>query len=163
MSRHAACLYRDCLCFNWSDVAPYTHELIGYACGGLFAAGWWLFIDAVVYAGSHSLPVPILFEDYVPGILATIALVMVNSVDKNLLNGQDFSYSGNAAWRARLFAFIGIALSVGSLGGAVTIMCLKYLNAGYVAEEAWPGIAFVIQNFLIFLRFVVLAPAGDDS
>jgi hypothetical protein len=43
----------------------------------------------------------------------------VNTVDKNMVNGNDFMYGDGITWKARLFAFVGIALGVGALGGAI--------------------------------------------
>ncbi|ORZ31178.1 hypothetical protein BCR44DRAFT_135426 [Catenaria anguillulae PL171] len=156
--RLPGCFYKDCFCFNTSDFAPYWAEIIGYSCGAVFAVGWWLFIDAIMFAGSHALPVSVAFDDWVPGILNTMALIMINSVDKNLLNGAEnlFYGDGGVAWKARLFAFLGVALGIGSLGGSITILALKYINPGYVGEQAWTGFAIVAQNFLIFVSGMCL-------
>ncbi|KNE71378.1 hypothetical protein AMAG_15613 [Allomyces macrogynus ATCC 38327] len=155
--RLPSCFYKDCFCFNVSDVGPYWPEIIGYSCGGVFAIGWWMFLDAVIFAGAKSLPVPIMFDDWIPGILSTVALIMINSVDKSLLTGESYMYSGQGVeWKARLFAFIGVALGVGALGGSITILCLKYINPGYIGADAWPGIAIVVQNFLVFLSGMCL-------
>ncbi|KAI9223287.1 hypothetical protein BC828DRAFT_376273 [Blastocladiella britannica] len=151
-----SCFYKDCFCFNSSDFAAYWPEMIGYSCGGIFAIGWWLFLDAVIYAGSHSLPVAIQFDDWIPGILSTMALIMVNSVDKNILNGGDTIFGEGIAWKARLFAFIGVALGVGALGGSVTILALKYINQGYTGTNLWSGLAIVGQNVLIFMSGMCL-------
>ncbi|KAJ1502048.1 hypothetical protein HMI55_003086, partial [Coelomomyces lativittatus] len=100
---------------------------------------------------------PFQFEDWVPGLLSTLALIMINSVDKTLINGNDYLYGGNhVAWKARVFAFIGIALAVGSLGGSITIMCMKYINPGLTGEDSWPGVAIMLQNFFIFISGMVL-------
>jgi hypothetical protein len=43
--------------------------------GAVFGAGWWFFVDAVVAASGHvGLPY------YIPGIVATLALILINSV-----------------------------------------------------------------------------------
>ncbi|KAI9140895.1 UPF0220-domain-containing protein [Paraphysoderma sedebokerense] len=157
-SSRSTWLYKDCLCFNWSDVAVYKREIIGYFTGLLFSIGWWIFIDAIVVANAKHLPEPILFEDYVPGIMSTLGLIMINSVDKSLLSANEYSHYGGSgvAWKARLFAFIGIAIAVGSLGGAISILSLKYIAKGLVDQNAWPGVAIVVQNFLIFLSAMML-------
>ena len=57
----------------------------GYASGFLFALGWWIFIDGAVFNAVHSAhpSVPgrqpfqtLAFEDWIPGILSTLALFM---------------------------------------------------------------------------------------
>lgn len=42
--------------------------------GALFGAGWWFWVDGVV--GSSAAP----FVQWLPGIVATLALIMINSV-----------------------------------------------------------------------------------
>ncbi|KAJ3237680.1 Transmembrane protein 50A [Chytriomyces hyalinus] len=87
----------------------------------VFAMGWWLFIDGVVYASTRNkdeLPA-VRFEDWLPGILSTLSLIIVNLIDKDSLNADDFSYSGsNVACKARACAFIGITMAMGALGGS---------------------------------------------
>ena len=56
-------LYTDSLC----HLNGTTHQ---------FALGWWLFIDGIAYASTLDEHVPIRFEDWVPGILSTVALTM---------------------------------------------------------------------------------------
>ncbi len=43
--------------------------------GALFGGGWWFWVDACAASGTQ---VP--FLQYLPGIVATIALVMINAI-----------------------------------------------------------------------------------
>ncbi|KAJ1565789.1 Transmembrane protein 50A [Nowakowskiella sp. JEL0078] len=120
--------------------------------------GWWFFIDGVVFASTRNPPLSqqIRFEDYVPGILSTLS---VNLIDKDTLNADEDTYSGsNIACKARACAFIGISLALGALGGALAIFSLKYVLPGYSGDEFYFGIAITIQNFAIFVGFVTLNP-----
>ncbi len=45
--------------------------------GALFGGGWWFWVDAC--AASHT-SVP--FVQYLPGIIATLALIMINAIRK---------------------------------------------------------------------------------
>ncbi|RIA83328.1 hypothetical protein C1645_834017 [Glomus cerebriforme] len=51
-----------------------------YISGGLFAIGWWFFIDAVVYSNhlrNEDDTVPVMsFEDWTCGILSTLGMIM---------------------------------------------------------------------------------------
>lgn len=78
-------------------------------------------------------------------------MITINLIDKSRLSGDDFSYSGSgAAWKARLFLFVGFALLAGGLAGSVTVFVLKYiLNA---TDVMWYGITNVIQSALIMMR-----------
>jgi len=128
-------------------------RVVGYLSGALFALGWWIFIDAVVFATTRDppLPVAIQFEDWVPGILSTLALIMVNLVDKAALNATEYTHDGTrVAAKARFFAFLGVAIALGALGGAMAIMSLKYALPGYKGVETFVGIAIVLQSVFIF-------------
>jgi hypothetical protein len=43
--------------------------------GALFGAGWWFWVDAVTCT-----PQKVPFDQYIPGIIATLALIMINCV-----------------------------------------------------------------------------------
>lgn len=76
------------LCFSWweysSSFLPNRPQVTGYLSGFLFALGWWFFIDGLAYTSSHFTDKmnPIAFEDWVPGIVSTLALVVVNIIDR---------------------------------------------------------------------------------
>lgn len=66
------------------------------------------------------------FSDWTPGICATLGMIVVNLIDKQMLRSDsdegsswDGSWGGGVAWRARLFLFIGFALMAGGLAGSV--------------------------------------------
>ncbi|TPX51089.1 hypothetical protein SeMB42_g01033 [Synchytrium endobioticum] len=147
---------------------PSRLMISGYLSGALFAIGWWIFIDGLAFCSTRDppLPVPLAFEDWVPGILSTIALIVVNLIDKDTLNADDFSYSGtNIACKARLCAFVGVTMALGSLGGALAIMSLKYAIPGYSENDFYFGLCVVLQNFLIFSGSMLLwfGRYGADS
>ncbi len=80
----------------------------------------------------------------------------MNLIDKDALNADDFTFSGeHVASKARAFAFAGVTIALGSLGGSFVILALKYLLQGYThGDEVYFGVAIVVQNLLIFLSFV---------
>nr|CAG8462183.1 15589_t:CDS:2 [Entrophospora candida] len=129
-----------------------------YVSGGLFALGWWFFIDSVVYSSNIEGAPSINFEDWMCGISTTLGMMVVNSLDKNSLAGDYSSYSGYSSvdTRDRLFLFVGFALMAGGLAGSVTILILKYILAIANSEFLYFGIALVIQNFAIMLSAVIL-------
>jgi hypothetical protein len=64
--------------------------------------------------------VHIKFIDWVPGICSALGMLVINSIDKNRLAANSFSYSGEGiAWKARLVLFLGFALMAGGLAGSV--------------------------------------------
>lgn len=82
-------------------------------------------------------------------------MLVINSIDKTRLSGDGFSYSGDGvAWKARVVLFMGFAAMAGGLAGGVCVMVLKYV----VNEASWPalwmGVANVLANALVMLRYV---------
>ncbi|CAG8561749.1 11652_t:CDS:2 [Rhizophagus irregularis] len=112
-----------------------------YISGGLFAIGWWFFIDAVVYSNylkSDDDSVPVMnFEDWICGILINMY--------------------------ARLFLFVGFAALAGGLAGSFTILILKYIVIE--SPHTYFGIALIIQNLsIMFSTFILwIAQSADDE
>lgn len=52
--------------------------------GALFGTGWWFWLDACTLV-EHKVP----FDQYLPGIIATLALVMINLIRKDELAELD--------------------------------------------------------------------------
>ncbi|ORY37574.1 UPF0220-domain-containing protein [Rhizoclosmatium globosum] len=144
-------------------VFPERAKAVGYSSGALFTIAWWLFIDGLVYHSTRQLPPdspplpPARFEDWLPGILSTLSLIIVNLIDKDSLNADDFSYSGgNVACKARACAFIGITMAMGALGGSFAILAMKYLVPGLSGEDTYFGVMITLQNILIFAGSMTL-------
>ena len=99
------------------------------------------------------------FIDWLPGIFSATGMLIINSIDKSRLSADNFSYSGDGvAWKARVVLFMGFAAIAGGLAGGVTVMVLKYV----VQEASWPamwfGVANLIANGLVMLRYVPFTP-----
>jgi hypothetical protein len=115
---------------------PTRQQITGYLSGFLFALGWWMFIDGAVFNSVKYIPDSnmnvLSFEDWLPGILSSFALIIVNLIDRESLNADDDSYgdSTNVAMKARGCAFTGMSIAIGSLGGAIAILILKYVMPG---------------------------------
>ena len=95
------------------------------------------------------------FVDWIPGIFSAVGMLIINSIDKSRLSADGFSYSGDGvAWKARVVLFMGFAAMAGGLAGGVTVCVLKYV----VQDAAWPalwfGVANIIANALVMLRYV---------
>lgn len=142
-------------------VTPNRKAVTGYTAGFLFALGWWIFIDGAVYnAVKGSVPGgrfnQLAFEDWLPGILSTLALFIVNMIDRESLGADDSLYDGsNVAMKARGCAFAGITIALGSVGGALAILTLKYIIPGFNGDALYLGICITLQNFLIFIGSMV--------
>mmetsp|Transcript_27991 Transcript_27991/g.39455 ORF Transcript_27991/g.39455 Transcript_27991/m.39455 type:complete len:155 (-) Transcript_27991:48-512(-) len=138
-------------------VQPDTvRSIVCLIAGGLWAIGWWLLVDAAVWEstkGSKDTPTMLAYF-YIPGIVGTVALIMINIVPMDALNPTSISFDDNVLPRARLFLMVSLLLCIGSMIGGIWIMAQVYLkdNKG----DDYPGIAIAVQNFLIFLSSMTL-------
>ncbi len=107
-------------------------------------------------------------------------MLVINSIEKTRLSADSYSYSGTGvAWTARLVLFLGFALMAGGLAGSVVsslaqsshlvvgttdgsteqaVLALKYIQPGRPPWTLYFGIANVIANGLIMLRYELSSP-----
>lgn len=165
-------------------VIPDKSQIVGYLAGGLFAIGWWIFLDGITIASTlggldacresreNCYVVPNVklcandacliespkFEDWLPGIFSTFSLIIVNLVDKESLSGgNDFGFeSSNVAVKSRAIAFIGATMGLGAVGGALTVTIIKTIIAKKIYQASYLGATVTISNFLIFAGSMVL-------
>lgn len=88
-------------------------------------------------------------------------MAIINSIEKTRLSADSFSYSGSGvAWKARVVLFLGFASLAGGMAGGVTVLVLKYI----VPQTVWPtlymGVANVLANALIMLRYGISVCRG---
>jgi hypothetical protein len=145
-----------------------------YASGALFSFAWWVFFDALLISsirakappnqGDDTLPwdpppVKMSFADWVPGLLATLGMIVVNLIDKSVIAeagglGAGFSsgsWGGDSIqWRARLFLFVGFALLAGGLAGSVTVLTIKYIIVSLPDGYDYYGFANVVSKSVAF-------------
>lgn len=125
----------------WEDKAKSYGPIVA---GALFGAGWWFWIDAVV-CNDHTVP----FPQYIPGIIATLALFMINVVRREELAEYD-SFDDASFCRARLWLFLSYVVSFGAITGAVWVLLQHYAtNPDLTVHEKWPGVAGLFQVGLI--------------
>eukprot|EP00882_Tetradesmus_deserticola_P003957 GHRQ01004183.1.p1 GENE.GHRQ01004183.1~~GHRQ01004183.1.p1 ORF type:complete len:172 (+),score=21.30 GHRQ01004183.1:184-699(+) len=130
------------------------------ASGALFGAGWWFWVDAVVCT-SHKIP----FDQYIPGIVATVALVMINCIRRDDLQDYD-PFDDGGFCRSRFWLFLSYVVSFGSVVGAVWVLMQHYAMNSDVAGEVWPGVAGVFQVSCILasgLLFFISRTPADGS
>ena len=154
--------------------------------GALFAGGWWLFFDACIRSGRLNIPTPaplpspvpqprpgepipqpkhgvfIKFDDWVPGLCATIGLSIVNLVDKRHLMYEDGTGQIGAwqddpvMWRTRTWLFIGFAFLAGGIAGSLAIVIIKYMMNPDAVGFVEFGVAGVLQNLAIMACAMIL-------
>ncbi|KAK3696311.1 Vacuolar protein sorting-associated protein 68 [Vermiconidia calcicola] len=130
-----------------------------YIAGALFSLALFTIIDAATFSHStrNGSEFHMNFVDWIPGIFSALGMLIINSIDKSRLSGDNFSYSGDGvAWKARVVLFMGFAAMAGGLAGGVTVMVLKYVVPGAEWPAMWFGVGNVIANGLVMLSSVVL-------
>ena len=63
------------------------------------------------------VPVHVTFLDWLPGLITTLGMLVVNLIDKGTLAGD--GADARDVWRARLVLFVGFALMAGGVAGSV--------------------------------------------
>jgi len=124
-----------------------------------FSIALFILIDAASYSKSslNGSSFHITFVDWIPGIFSALGMLVINSIDKTRLSGDGFSYSGDGvAWKARVVLFMGFAAMAGGLAGGVCVMVLKYVVNESVWPSLWMGVANIIANALVMLRYVIV-------
>lgn len=95
------------------------------------------------------------FVDWLPLVFSFLGMIIINSIEKTRLSADSFSYSGSGvAWKARVVLFLGFASLAGGMAGGVTVLVLKYVVPQTVLPTLYMGIANVLANGLVMLRYV---------
>lgn len=93
------------------------------------------------------------FTDWLPFIFSTLGMLIINSVEKQRLSSDSWSYSGSGvAWKARVVLFLGFAALAGGMAGGVTVFVLKFVVRGVTMPALGMGIENVVANALVGLR-----------
>jgi hypothetical protein len=113
-------------------------------------------LDSAVWSKSAkngAESVHVTFVDWLPLIFSALGMLIINSVEKQRLSADSWSYSGNGvAWKARVVLFLGFAALAGGMAGGVTVFVLKFVVRGVQMPALGMGIENVVANALVGLR-----------
>lgn len=142
----------------WNDKAAAYGPTIS---GALFGGGWWFWVDAVA-ASQTNVP----FVQYLPGLIATLALVMINSIRREELEDQYDAFDEGVFCRSRFWLFISYLVSTSAIIGSIMVL-LHFYAWDHAVLTMWPGVAGLFQVTLILgsalLFFVSRSSGGSDS
>ncbi|KAK3180958.1 Vacuolar protein sorting-associated protein 68 [Lecanicillium sp. MT-2017a] len=130
-----------------------------YGAGALFSLAFYTMLDAAVWSKSprNGSDVHVKFVDWLPLVFSALGMLIINSVEKQRLSADSFSYSGSGvAWKARVVLFLGFAALAGGMAGGVTVFVMKYVVAGVGMPALGMGIETLVSNALVGFSSVVL-------
>lgn len=133
-----------------------------YLAGILYAIGFWSIVDAAIYSKTvNALVVHVTFVDWIPFICSSLGMIIVNSIEKlNLIGDNNNSFlgggSGTQTWAARVILFFGFSLLAGGLAGSFMVLVLKFLMKHYSYPTLGMGVSNVVCNGSIMLSCIVL-------
>lgn len=119
-----------------------------------FSIAFYVMLDAAVWSKEQNASdVHVKFIDWLPLIFSSLGMLIINSVEKQRLSADSFSYSGNGvAWKARVVLFLGFAMLAGGMAGGVAVFVLKFVVPGVEMPALGMGIENVVSNALVGLR-----------
>ena len=119
----------------------FHHSIQSY--GTQFFSGWWIIIDVGSRYDSESFHGAF----YLLGIFGTISFIIVNSISNSQLREDGYDTTSPRAAKGCLL--LGFIFGFSALTGSVWILIAEYASGKYA--NAYPGVALLIQNVLIFL------------
>ncbi|KAJ9460219.1 Transmembrane protein 50-like protein [Diplonema papillatum] len=134
------------------DRKPDKRLLLAFASGVIFAAGWVLFVDGEVMskrAGSESYT----FKEWAPGLVATIAFVLMNCVTPIALSASNAFYDEKDTMMNKAWFFFSVLVMFTALTIAVVFMVTTYGSKSGSAQ--WPGTALLLQTVLVCIAAIV--------
>lgn len=114
-------------------------------------------LDSAVWSKSskNGSDVHVKFVDWLPLVFSSLGMLIINSVEKQRLSADSFSYSGSGvAWKARVVLFLGFAALAGGMAGGVTVFVLKFMVPGVGMPALGMGIENLVSNALVGFRYV---------
>jgi len=117
---------------------PPKETILSYVCGAVFAASWWVWIDAFVWQNLTSTgdSHPPNLAHWIPAIVSTIALVLINIVSfKKMENAAMWGEEvpkGVTFWL--LFCFI---IAFGSIVCAIWMAVANWFTNSDLVDGTW--------------------------
>lgn len=120
-----------------------------------FSVAFYVMLDSAVWSKSpkNGSDVHVKFVDWLPFVFSSLGMLIINSVEKQRLSADSFSYSGSGvAWKARVVLFLGFAALAGGMAGGVTVFVLKFVVPSVAMPALGMGIENVVSNALVGVR-----------
>jgi len=140
--------------------------------GGIVTGlGWFFFLDGVISA-SHDYDYTVSGAWWIPGIMQSIALLMVNILDWNLIS-DDMSFDGTStASKAKCWIFVSFVVAFAAIMGAVWILVEEIHTPSAVIDTVtppvypfrYPAVTVLLQSMFIFIASLLfrIVRVSDD-
>lgn len=154
--------------FHLPRLSSTTLRTIGvYLSGAFYALGFYSLLDSALFSshGNGSI-VHVKFPDWLPFIISSLGMLIINIVDKARLHGEggsaSFSFGGSEAdWQAKVILFLGFASLAGGLAGSIVILVLKYVVPQFPMPTLGMGILNVVANGSVMISCIFLWAAQN--
>ena len=146
-----------------------------YIAGSFYALAFFAILDSALYSrrtnnepgdGEGSLPglsVHVTFTDWIPFLVSSLGMLIINTVDKLRLSSESFSFGAgsgtgesDADWQAKVVLFLGFAFLAGGVAGSIVILVLKYIVPDIPMPTLGMGILNVISNGSVMISCIIL-------
>jgi hypothetical protein len=125
--------------------------------GCFFGIGWFFFIDAVLTAPADA---KIGFSKYLPGLAATLGLILINAVRLDEISSVD-PWDEGVYCRSRVWLLVAYVVCAISIAGATIIMLTA--GASGVGIASVVQVASILGGALLFFVSRSEGEAGDGS
>lgn len=136
---------------DWDGMKASFQAWAPVLAGAVFGAGWWCFIDALVVSKvvlHDSFP----FTYWLPGVVATIALVLMNLVPRESLGSTQYYGDEDSDTQARCWLFISYLISFASVAGAGAVFISSIQHHAHVQM----GVGCLLQAGFILASALLL-------
>lgn len=144
---------------DWDAIQQRCRLYCPILAGALFGAGWWCWLDAIVYSAAVlGDKVPLVY--HIPGWVATIGLIAMNLVSRDDLKHAGDAYEEGAEFRAKCWLFCSYLIASGAIAGGVVVL-LKSVEA---QQNVTGGVGALLQvGFVVLSSLVLWAFRTEDD
>lgn len=129
-----------------------------YLSGAFYALAFYSLLDSALFSAHKNASfVHVKFPDWIPFLVSSLGMLIINTVDKSLLSGQSFNSGGSGTeWQAKVVLFLGFASLAGGLAGSIVILVLKYVVPDIPMPTLLMGILNVVSNGSVMISCIIL-------
>jgi len=140
---------------EWQRLSSRARSWAPVLAGALFGAGWWSWADAVVVTRT-ALDEKFPITYWLPGIVATIALVLLNLVPRDALaDSSDYFSDEETETKIRCWLFFSYIVSFAAVAGGVAVLvtCVNKHQHLAIGIGSLVQCGLILASALLFWAF----------